>query len=65
MHDCYFGHSIIKAGPEVLEKVRIEDNVHSNYYNIRLSEKDLPHHYDVYGATLRKTYAIMQPISNL
>ena len=65
MHDCYFGHSIFKAGPKVLKNVRITDNVQSNYYNIRLSEKDLLNHYVVYGAILRKTYAIMYPISNL
>ena len=41
------------------------DNVQSNYYNIRLSGKDLLNHYDLYGATVRKTYAIMNPISNL
>ena len=54
MHDCYFGHRISKAGPEVLEKVRIMDNVQSSYYNTRLSETNLLNHYDVYGATLRK-----------
>jgi hypothetical protein len=65
MHDCYFGYNIFKDGPEVLEKVRIMDNVQNNYYNTQLTETDLPNHYDVYGAILRKTYAIMHPISNL
>jgi hypothetical protein len=61
----YFGHSIFKARPEVLEKVRIMNNVQSNYYNIRFSEKDLLNHDDVYGAILIKTYAIMYPIYNV
>jgi len=41
------------------------DNVQSNYNNIQTSEKDLLNHYDLYGAILRKTYAIKYPISNL
>jgi hypothetical protein len=55
MHNCYSGHSIFKAGHEVLETVRIMVNVQSNYYNIELSEKHLLNHYDVYGAILGKT----------
>jgi hypothetical protein len=54
MHECYFGQGIIKAGPEVLKNGWITVNVQSNYYNIRLSEKDLPNHYDVYGASHTK-----------
>ena len=65
MHDCHFGHSIFKAGPEILEKVSIMDNVQGNYNNIQLSETDLLNNYDVYGAIIWKTYAIMYPISNL
>ena len=47
-NDSYFGHSIFKAGPEVLEEVRIMNNVQSNYNNIRLLGKGLLNHYDVY-----------------
>ena len=47
MHDCYFGHSISKAGPEVLNNVRIMNNGQRNYYNIQLGEKHLLNHYDI------------------
>jgi hypothetical protein len=64
MHHCYFGYSISKAGPKVLNNVRIMGNVHSNYCDIQLSKKDLLY-YDAYGAILRKDIYNNIPISNL
>jgi len=52
MNDSYFGPNILKAGPKVLQKVRITDNVQSTSYNTRLSGKDLLNHYKVYGAII-------------